>query len=312
MARVFVTRQLPGPALVHLSESYDTFVWPEATPPTPQQLLANAREAEALITLVQDKVDRALIEACPQLKVIANYAVGYDNIDVEAANAEGIAIGNTPDALTEATADLTFALLMASARHLQAAADNARAGHWQSWEPGGFLGADIYGATIGIVGIGRIGHAVARRARGFGMEVLTAERGNRHDFEYLLRHSDFVTIHCPLTEQTHHLIDAEALSLMKPTAVLVNTARGPIVDQVALEAALKSGRLAGAALDVTDPEPLPLDDPLWGAPNLLIVPHIGSATHSARRQMAQMAVDNVIAGLQGNPLPYAITSSPEF
>jgi len=308
MARVFVTRQLPGPALRRLSDHYDTFVWPDATPPGSAELQRHVADAEALLSLVTDRIDADVIAAAPKLKVIANYAVGYDNIDVAAAEERGIAIGNTADALTEAVADLAFALLMASARHLQSAADNARAGEWRNWEPGAFLGADIYGATIGIIGIGRIGQAVARRAAGFGMEVLTAERGNEHDLEHLLRSADFVSIHCPLTAETYHLISTETLALMKPGAVLINTARGGIVDQVALAAALSEGRLASAALDVTDPEPLPLDDPLWQAPNLLVVPHIGSATHTARRQMAEMAVDNVIAGLEGQPLPYAITS----
>lgn len=310
MARVFVTRELPGPALERLKAAHETTIWPERTAPPYEQLREHAREAEGLLTLLTDRVDVDLIEGSPNLKVIANYAVGYDNIDVAAAVRAGIQIGNTPDALTEATADLAFALLMSSARHISAAAQSAREGQWTTWEPGGFLGADIYGATLGIIGIGRIGHAVARRAHGFGMKVLTAERNNAHNLEYLLSNSDFVTLHCPLTAETYHLIDEHALSLMKPTAILINTARGGIVDQVALADALIKGRIAGAAMDVTDPEPLPLDDPLWEAPNLLIVPHIGSATRTAREQMTEMAVDNILAGLEDQPLPYAVPLDP--
>jgi phosphoglycerate dehydrogenase-like enzyme len=241
------------------------------------------------------------------LRAISNYAVGYDNIDVAAASARGIGVGHTPDVLTEATADLTFALLMAAARRLPDAIDAARAGDWLTWEPGRFLGADVFGATLGIVGLGRIGQAVARRAEGFGMEVLSSgPRTGTTPLATLLGRADFVSIHCPLTEATRGLIGATALELMQPTAILINTARGPIVDQTALGEALRNGTIAGAALDVTDPEPLPPDDPLWRAPNLLIVPHIGSATRSARERMTEIAVDNLLAGLAGEPMPHAV------
>jgi glyoxylate reductase len=306
MARVFVTREIPGRALERLRSAHETTVWPEPGPPPYEVLREHARESEGLLTLLTDRIDTDLIEGSPNLRVIANYAVGYDNVDTTAAAAHGVAVGNTPDALTEATADLAFALLMASARHLPAAAENARSGQWRTWDPQAFLGADIYGATLGIIGIGRIGHAVARRANGFGMRVLTAERHNPHDLEHLLASSDFLTLHCPLTAETYHLIDAAALALMKPTAILINTARGGIVDQIALAQALSEHRIAGAAMAVTDPEPLPIDDPLWQAPNLLIVPHIGSATRTARELMTEMAVDNILAGLAGKPLPHGI------
>lgn len=303
MARIFVTRELPGPALARLREAHDTMVWPGQLPPSYEELRAQAEHCAALLTLLTDRVDAELIASSPQLRVIANYAVGYDNIDVDAATAAGVAVGNTPDALTEATADLAFALLMAAARRIPEAAAFARAGQWQTWEPAAFLGHDVSGATLGIIGLGRIGQAVARRASGFGMDVLTTETRDQHNLEHLLRRSDFVSIHLPLTPGTRHLIGAEAFALMKPSAILINTARGPIVDREALAQALHTGQIAGAALDVTDPEPLPAGDPLWQAPNLLVVPHIGSATWSARERMTEIAVENILAGLAGKPLP---------
>ena len=308
MARIFVTRELPGAALARLKESHDTTIWPGQLPPSYEQLREHSAEADALLTLLTDRIDAQLIAGAPKLRVIANYAVGYDNIDVAAAGARGIQVGNTPDALTDATADLTFALLMAAARRITEAAAFARNGQWQTWEPAGFLGADVHGATLGIIGLGRIGQAVARRAAGFGMEVLTTETRDQHNLEHLLKRSDFVSIHLPLTDGTRKLIGARALALMKPTAILVNTARGAIVDRDALAKALHTGQLAGAALDVTDPEPLAADDPLWSAPNLLVVPHIGSATWSARERMTEMAVENVLAGLAGTPLPYPVAA----
>jgi glyoxylate reductase len=251
--------------------------------------------------------------------VISNYAVGYDNIDIDAAGARGIAVGNTPDVLTEATADLTWALLLAAARKLPEAVASVSEGDWLTWEPARYLGAAVQGAVLGIVGLGRIGRAVARRAAGFDMTVLyTGGGGSGGDagpsaavvsevpLERLLAESDFVTLHCPLTPSTHHLIDAAALGRMRSSAILINTARGPIVDPVALRDALVSGEIAGAALDVTEPEPLPPSDPLLGSPNLLVVPHIGSATRVAREQMAALAVENLLAGLEGRPLPHQV------
>jgi glyoxylate reductase len=308
MARIFVTRELPGPALARLKGSHDVTIWPELLPPSYEQLREHAAGAHALLTLLTDRVDAELIESSPQLRVIANYAVGYDNIDIDACSARKIPVGNTPDALTEATADLTFALLMAAARRIPEAAAFAHSGRWQTWDPGGFLGADVGGATIGIIGLGRIGQAVARRASGFGMEVLTTETRDQHNLEHLLRRSDFVSIHLPLTSGTRNLIGADAFALMKPTAILINTARGPIVDREALAQALHTGQIAAAALDVTSPEPLPQDDPLWQAPNLLVVPHIGSATWSARERMTEIAVQNILAGIDGKPLPYQVPS----
>ena len=309
MARVFVTRKLPGDALERLREEHDVDVWPERLPPSRDALLRGVGEAEGLLSLLTDRIDEELLDAAPALRVVSNYAVGYDNVDVAAAATRAIPVGHTPDVLTEATADLTFALLMAAARRLGEAAAAARVGDWLTWEPGMFLGADVHGATLGIVGLGRIGQAVARRAEGFGMTVLSAgPREGTTPLATLLRRSDFVSIHCPLTDSTRGLIDAGALELMKPNAILINTARGPIVDQDALGEALRNGDIGGAALDVTDPEPLPADDPLWRAPNLLIVPHIGSATRTARERMTEIAVENLLAGLDGKPLPHQVPS----
>jgi glyoxylate reductase len=311
MAHCFVTRQLPGSALDRLRAEHDVDVWPEQVPPDPGTLRERTRPAAGLLSLLSDRIDADFIAANPQLKAIANYAVGYDNIDIDAASARGIPVGNTPDVLTDATADLAFALLLAAARQLPEAAKAVLEGDWLAWQPGRYLGHDVHGATLGIIGFGRIGQAVAQRARGFAMEVITADtRGDRGSVAHLLQESDFVSLHCPLTPQTHHLIDAAALQAMRPNAILINTARGPIVDQSALARALHDGTIAGAALDVTDPEPLPADDPLLKAPNLIVVPHIGSATRTARERMADLAVDNLLAGLAGQPMPHQVNELP--
>ena len=306
VARCFVTRALPGPALERLAARHEVEVWPERLPPSPEQLRARCAPVAGLLTLLTDRVDAALIAAAPQLVAVANYAVGYDNIDLRAAAARGIAVGNTPDVLTDATADLAFALLLAAARKLPQAVATVRDGDWLTWEPGRDLGRAVHGATLGIIGGGRIGDAVARRAAGFEMEVLVHRRRGGTPLAELLEYADFVSIHTPLTDQTRHLIDAHALARMKPTAILVNTARGPIVDPVALAAALRDGTIAGAALDVTDPEPLDAGDPLLQAPNLIVVPHIGSATQEARQQMTELAVDNLLAALDGAPMPHPV------
>jgi glyoxylate reductase len=305
VARCFVTRDLPGPALGRLRAAHEVDLWPSHTPPTPEELARGAADAEGLLSMLVDRIDARFLDRCPRLRAIANYAVGHDNIDLDAARARGIAVGNTPDVLTDATADLTFALLLAAARSLTEAAASVQRGEWLTWEPERYLGRDVHGAVLGIVGMGRIGRAVARRAAGFEMEVLHTGRDGIELLELLAR-ADFVSIHCPLTPETRHLIDADALCAMKPTATLINTARGPIVDQEALREALLSGTIGGAALDVTDPEPPPPNDPLLSAPNLIIVPHIGSATHSARARMATLAVDNLLAALDGRPMPHQV------
>jgi glyoxylate reductase len=316
MARCFVTRSLPGPALDRLRAAHEVEVWSSRLPPSYEELSARAAGVEGLLALLTDRVDAALIEHCPRLRVISNYAVGYDNIDIDAAAARGIAVGNTPDVLTEATADLAWALLMAAARKLPEAVASVRAGDWLTWEPARYLGAAVQGAVLGIVGLGRIGRAVARRASGFDMTVLYTGGGSGASgsealasevpLERLLEESDFVTLHCPLTPSTHHLIDATALGRMRSSAILINTARGPIVDPVALREALEAGQIAGAALDVTEPEPPALDDPLLSAPNLVVAPHIGSATRAARERMADLAVENLLAGLDARPLPHQV------
>ena len=273
-------------------------------------MLERAAGAEGLISLLTDRIDAKLIAGSPHLRAISNYAVGTDNVDLGAATERGIPVGNTPDVLTDATADLAFALLLAAARRLPEAARSVQAGDWLTWEPARYLGQSVHGATLGIIGLGRIGRAVAARARGFEMEVLTTGTGSAPDMplEALLGRSDFVSLHCPLTPATRHLIDSAALRRMRPTAILINTARGPIVDQVALVRALHDGSIAGAALDVTDPEPTGPDDPLLGAPNLLVTPHIGSATIAARERMAELAVENLLAGLAGRPMPHQANS----
>ncbi|MBX5440221.1 MAG: D-glycerate dehydrogenase [Solirubrobacteraceae bacterium] len=301
MARVLVTRRLPFPALDRLAAAHDVTVWEDDLPPSPERLRELVADAEGLLCLLTDRVDAALLDAAPRLRAIAVYAVGTDNVDHAAARARGIPVGNTPGVLTDATADLAFALILAAARRLAEGERAVRAGAWRTWEPAGWLGLELRGATLGIVGAGRIGRAVARRAEGFGMEVVTSRPA---PLEELLERSDVVSLHVPLTDATRHLIDAAALARMKPGAILVNTARGGVVDQRAVAQALRDGRLGAAALDVTDPEPLPPDDPLLDAPNLLVVPHIGSATHATRARMADMAVDNLLAALAGEPMPH--------
>jgi glyoxylate reductase len=306
VARCFVTRHLPGAALDRLRSAHQVEVWPERLPPSYDELTRHVAGAEGLLTLLTDRVDAQLIDGATRLRAISNYAVGYDNVDVTAATARGIPVGNTPDVLTDATADLAFALLLAAARRLPQAIEAVNAGDWRTWEPGRFLGYEVHGATLGIVGLGRIGSAVAKRAEGFEMSVLHTGGAGEVPLELLLREADFVSLHCPLTPATHHLIDAAALSSMRPSSILINTARGPIIDQDALHRALSEGTIAGAALDVTDPEPLPAGHPLLSAPNLIIAPHIGSATHAARERMTELAVENLLAGLEGAPMPHQV------
>ena len=295
MARCFVTRGLPGGALDRLRAQHDVAVWDGPLPPSREELIAGAREAEGLLCLLTDTIDAAVMDECPRLRAISNYAVGSDNIDEGAAAERGIAVSVTPDVLTDTTADLAFALMLAAARRLPEAERDVRAGEWRTWEPSGWLGQDVHGATLCVVGMGRIGSAVARRAGAFSMRVLGVGRNDAlHD---ALREADFVSLHCPLTDETRGLIGEAELEAMKPTAILVNTARGPIVETDALVQALDEGRIGGAALDVTDPEPLPAGHPLLATPNVLVLPHIGSATHHTRERMADLAVENLLAAL---------------
>jgi glyoxylate reductase len=307
--RVFVTRRLPGGALDRLSPERDVEVWPGQLPPGKSELLGRAPELEGLLALLTDPVDAELIAAAPRLRAISNFAVGVDNVDLDAATERGIPVGNTPGVLTDTTADLAVALMLGISRHLAEGDGYVRRGEWRTWETGLFLGHDLHGATVGIVGYGRIGQAVARRLEGFDCEILHTSRAGGVPLEELLERSDFVSLHLPLTPDTRGLIGDEALARMKPTAYLVNTARGPIVDTEALARALHADRIAGAALDVTDPEPLPGDHPLLGAPNLLVLPHLGSATHATRERMADMAVDNLLAGLAGERMPHCANAA---
>ena len=301
--RVFVARRLPGDALERLGAEHDVEVWEERLPPSAEELRARTAPVEGLLSLLTDPVDRGLLEAAPDLRAISNYAVGVDNVDIDAASERGIPVGNTPGVLTDSTADLTLALMLGIGRRIAEGDAYVRRGEWRTWEPGLLLGRDLQGATVGIVGFGRIGRAVARRCEGFGCELLHSGGEGGIELEELLARSDFVTLHAPLNPSTRGLIGAEALAAMKPGAYLINTARGPLVDTDALVRALHEGAIAGAALDVTDPEPLPGDHPLLEAPNLLVVPHIGSADRATRERMADMAVDNLLAGLAGERMP---------
>ena len=291
-------------------------LWDGDLPPPRDELLRRVAGVDGALTLLTDKVDDEFLDAAgPQLRVVSNYAVGFDNIDVAACARRGVKVGNTPGVLTDTTADLAWALLMAAARRVPEGDRFVRDGKWKTWGPLLLLGPDVHGATIGIVGFGRIGQAVARRAQGFGMEILyhdlqplpssvTEPLGATYlRLEELLPRADFVTLHVNLSPVTRHLINEKTLALMKPTAVLVNTSRGPVVDQVALADALREGVISAAALDVTDPEPIPMDDPLVGLDNCLIVPHIASASRATRGKMAEMAAANLVAGVRGEPLP---------
>lgn len=315
--KIFITRRLPT-RLQPLQELASVEVWPERQPPPYEVLLEKIRNVDGLLCLLTDPIDRRLIEAGANLKVISQMAVGYDNIDIAAATAKQIPVGHTPDVLTNATADFAWALLMATARRVVEADRFTRANQWQTWEPDLLLGADVGGATLGIVGLGRIGQAMARRAKGFEMRILYTNHKRCDpelertlgvefvEFDYLLQASDFVTIHTPLTPETHHLFGDRQFEQMQQSAVLINTARGTIVDPEAIYRALKSGQIAAAALDVTDPEPIPAASPLLTLDNLIITPHIASASRQTRDKMATMAIANLIAGLQGNRLPHCV------
>ncbi len=305
MDRCFVTRRLPGAALDRLAADHDVEVWPLRLPPGPDELAACLAGADGLLCLLTDRIGGNVLDGAPGLRAIANYAVGVDNVDVAGATRRGIPVGNTPDVLTETSADFAFALLMAVARRV-VEADTAARRDWVTWEPAALLGADVHGATLGIVGRGRIGSAVARRAEGFGMRVLHSGRSKAEPLDELLAASDFVTLHCPLSAETTGLIGERELRLMKPGAVHVNTARGPIVDGDALARALREGWIAGAALDVTDPEPPAPGDPLLSAPNLLLAPHVASASERTRAAMADIAVDNLLAALAGERMPHCV------
>jgi glyoxylate reductase len=314
---VALAHPLPPEWISSLLGRVRLLIGPDEPPGFAPYLLDYMKEVEGILCLLTDKIDQVLLDAAPKLRVVSNMAVGFDNIDVGACTRRGIPVGNTPGVLTDATADLTMALLLSSARIIPKASKDARDGFWRTWSPTGWLGADLRGATLGIVGMGKIGKAVTDRSRGFGLKIVYTSAKRLPDVEKnfgaqyrslddLLGESDFVSLHCPLTAQTRGMLDVVRLQRMKRSAILVNTARGPIVVTDALVRALKEGWIAGAGLDVTDPEPLPPDHPLYKIPNCLIVPHIGSATHGTRRRMAEMACENLLAGLETQKLPNCV------
>ncbi len=310
--KVFVARKMAQEALDMIADATEMSLWEDELPPPRDVLLKKVRDVDGLLSLLTDKVDVELMDAAPKLKVVSNMAVGYDNIDVPAATSRGIVVGNTPGVLTETTADFTFALLLAAARRVVEANAYTGRGDWKTWGPMVLLGYDVHHATLGIVGCGRIGMEVAKRAKGFDMQVIyydlvrrTPEEERKLGLEFvsslreLLSRADFVTLHTALTPTTHHLISTAEFSLMKPTAILINASRGPVVDQKALYQALKSHQIFAASLDVTEVEPIPLDDPLLTLGNIIIAPHIASASVATRTKMATMAAANLIAGLKG-------------
>jgi glyoxylate reductase len=314
MPTVAVTRIIPEAALGPLRAAAEVRLWEDDLPPSPAELAELLRGCDGALTMVTDRIDAALLDAVPGLRVIGTFAVGYDNIDVAAATARGVAICNTPGVLTEATADAAFSLLLAAARRIPEGIAYVRGGEWRAWRPLVLLGQDIHAATLGIVGLGRIGRAVARRARGFEMRVLYHGRERQPDAERelgveyapldeLLAAANFVSLHCALTPATRGLIGARAFGIMRPDAILINAARGPVVDTDALMTALRDGQIGGAALDVTDPEPLPVDHPLIGLPNAIVVPHTASSTVATRDRMADLAARNILAVLGGTPPP---------
>jgi glyoxylate reductase len=316
--KIVVTRKIPGPALELLKEHGETYVWDSEEEAIPYDILAHEmKDAAALFTNVSDRIDRAIIEGAPNLKVISTMAVGFDNIDIQAAGERGIPVGHTPGILTEATADLTFALLMATARRIVEGSEYVRSGQWQSWGPMLLTGQDIYGATLGIIGMGRIGEGVARRALGFEMKVLYHNRNRKPEAEEkwgveyrglddLLRESDFVVLLAPGSAQNKHMLGEREFKLMKSNAVFINTSRGTNVDEEALYRALKNKEIWAAGLDVFAREPVDPAHPLLSLPNVTVLPHIGSASIATRENMAMTAAQNIIAGLKGKPLHFEV------
>ncbi len=316
---VYITRGIAQEALDMIDQVAEMEVWPQESPLSYEVLLEKVRDAEGVLTLLTDRIDAALMAAAPKLKVVSNLAVGYDNIDIPEATRRGIVVGNTPGVLTETTADLAFALLMAAARRVVEADSYTRKGQWQSWGPMTLLGQDIHHATLGIVGLGRIGAELAKRARGFNMKVLYYDKIRRSEpeerqlgVEYvsemskLVSSADFISVHVPLRPQTYHLFGAAEFAMMKPTAVFINTSRGLVVDQKALCEALKARQIFAAAVDVTEVEPIPHDDSLLTLDNIIITPHIASASVTTRTNMAVMAAANLIAGLKGQVPPNCV------
>jgi len=310
---LYIARLLPEPVMAAARERFHLTVLPKASPPSRDALLEGLRQAQAAICTLTEHLDQEILSQAPRLRVIANYAVGYNNIVLEAARARGIVVTNTPDVLTETTADLTWALLLATARRVAEGDRLVREGAWQGWEPTQLLGADVEGKTLGIIGMGRIGRAVARRASGFNMTVLYCSHGvsnpsaldsqwQRLPQDEVLARSDFISLHVPLTPDTHHVIGAAELRRMRPTAFLINTSRGPVVDEAALVDALRDGRLAGAGLDVYEQEPH-LHPGLLQLRQVVLLPHLGSATLRTRIHMGMVCLENIQAVLEGRHAP---------
>ncbi len=310
---ILVTRRPPGRALAILEEKGELWVWSEDRSMPRDLLLERIASADGLYSMLTDSIDQDLLDAAPRLRAIATMAVGTDNIDLAACSARHIPVGHTPDVLTETTADTAFGLILAAARRFKEGVDYVRDGHWLRWEPDLLLGRDVYGSTLGIIGFGRIGEAIARRGAGFGMRVVYASRSRKLEAERslgvewatldeLLTVSDHVVVATPLTPETHHLIDAEALERMRPTATLVNISRGGTVDPAALHEALVTGEIAAAGLDVTEPEPIPASHPLLALPNCTILPHLGSSSAQTREAMAELAAENLVRGLAGQAM----------
>lgn len=315
--KVFLTRNIPAGPLERLRQAVDLDVWPGDLPPPRDELLRRVVDCDGLLCMLTDKIDNEVFDAAPRLRVVSQMAVGFENIDVAAATARGIPVGNTPGVLTDTTADVAWMLILAAGRRALDGVRYIANGQWRTWEPMALLGTEVTGATLGIYGLGAIGAAVARRAKGFNMRVLysahrekpdvAAEVGATFvDFPTLLRESDFLSIHCPLNPQTRKLFNAEAFAQMKKGAIVINTARGGVLDQDALLEAVRSGHLGGAGLDVTDPEPIAPDHPLLQQERIIVVPHIGSSTVRTRTRMADLAVDNLLAGLRGEPLKHQV------
>jgi len=313
--KIYVTRELPERGLNMIRKYFEAEVWPEYAPPPKSVIIEKAKNVDALASLLSDKIDAEVFNAAPKLKIVAQLAVGFDNIDIAEATRRGIYVTNTPEVLTDTTADFAWALLMAVARRVAEADKYVRTGQWKvSWHPAMLAGRDVHSATIGIVGAGRIGYAVAKRAKGFDMKILFYDvvprpeiekdlGAKKVDMDTLLKESDFVSIHVPLMKETHHLINAEKFKLMKKTAYLINNSRGPVVDEKALYEALKKGQIAGAGLDVFEQEPTPLDNPLLKLDNVVVAPHISSASLETRSKMAEMVAENLIAFFQGKKPP---------
>lgn len=308
---VAITRPIPEAGIALLRDHCEIRQWEDELPPSSEELDDLLNGVDGALTLLTDRIDGSLLDRHPSLRVVSNFAVGYDNVDVEAATTHGVAVCNTPGVLTETTAEMSFALLMAAARRIPEGVDYVRDGKWKTWGPLLLLGQDVHGATLGIVGFGRIGREVARMATGFNMRLLAWDRSPETkdtqgldiefvDFDTVLKESDFLSLHVALAPETHHLIGGRELGLMKKTAILINAARGPVVDTDALVTALREGEIFAAGLDVTDPEPLPADHPLVSLPNCIVVPHIASATVSSRDNMATLAARNLLAVLNGD------------